>query len=463
MTVLGGNMLCVRTILGAGLVALTLATPIGAQAQSLADALTSAYRNSPQLKAEQANLRATDEGVADAVSTFRPSLSLSASGTATQRFATGTTTLSASLALSSELLLWDGGGNQLALDVARHTVDAGRQTLKDLEQTVLLNAVIAFMDIHLDTTFLQLAENNRAVLEQQLKAANDRFEVGEIRRTDVSQTEAFLAGAESTVALRRGTLDITRETYHVATGTYPGSLQAPPPPPRLPASLPAAISLAMKNHPVLERARILSKIAEVNILRAEAAMKPRISVSSSLSDTSTSTDSLSVTLGVTMPISAGGALTAAHRRARALDEKARADVQRTAQLVAQSVTQSWRQLEIARASITARAKGVRASRVALRGIREEASLGARTTLDVLDAEQALVQAEADLAEARRNENVAVYSLLSAMGLLTADHLGLAVARYDPEANYKKVSTAPGPEAAERKRLLDGIFKRAGRK
>jgi outer membrane protein len=344
--------------------------PVASTAQSLGDALSSAYRNSPQLKAEQANLRATDEGVAGAVSTFRPTVSLSATGAATYLDLTGTTTLSASLSLSSTLTLWDGGSRELSLEVSRLAVSAGRETLIDLEQTVLLNAVTAFMDMHLDRTYLELAQNNRDVLEQQLKAANDRFEVGEIRRTDVSQTEAFLAGAEATVALRRGNLDITRETYFVATGTYPGKLQAPPNPPRLPASLPAAIAIANKNNPLLERARIASQIAGVNVLIAQAAMKPKVTATGSVTGTSAATDGATVSLGVTVPLYAGGALTSAQRRALALDAKAKSDVQRVAMLVNQGVTQAWQYLEIARASIVAQAKGVRASRVALNGIRE---------------------------------------------------------------------------------------------
>lgn len=457
-------MMKVRLVLAATLlVVATAASAPYARAQSLADALIAAYRNSPQLKAEQANLRATDEFVAQAWSALRPTLNASVSSSLTHRFLGDTSTWGNSLTLSSDLLLWDGGNTELAVEVNRLNVQAGRQTLADLEQTVLLNAAISFMDMHRDLQNLELAENNRDVLEQQLKADQDRFEVGEIRRTDVSQTEARLAGAQSTVALRQGSLEITRETYHVAVGVYPGNLRNPPNRPALPSSLEAAKSIALRTHPILLRAQTLVEIARLNVLRADAAMKPRFSLSTSvgINANGATGDTASVSIGATVPIYQGGLLASKHRQALALEEKARADLQRAAQVVAQSVTIYWRQLEIAEASIIARQKEVRASRVALRGIREEASLGARTTLDILDAEQALVVAETNLAAARRDENVAVYSLLSAMGLMTARHLGLGIKTYDENENYKKVSTAP--PLTDRKRIIDGILKRAGRK
>lgn len=457
-------MMKVRLVLVATLlVVATAASAPYARAQGLADALIAAYRNSPQLKAEQANLRATDEGVAQAFAGFRPTLSATLSSSATYLFSTSATTYANSMTLSSTLVMWDGGRTELAYEVAKQSVDAGRLTLRSLEQDVLLAAAIAFMDMHRDIQNLDLAENNREVLEQQLKADQDRFEVGEIRRTDVSQTEARLAGAQSTVALRQGTLEITREAYHVATGSYPGNLRNPPGHPKLPTSLESAKSIALRTHPVIIRAQKLVEIARLNVLRAEAAMKPSLGLTTSLGINANAAtgDTFTMSLGATVPIYQGGGLTSAHRQALALEEKARADLQRTAQLVAQSVTIYWRQLEIAEASIVARQKEVRASRVALRGIREEASLGARTTLDILDAEQALVVAETNLAAARRDENVAVYSLLSAMGLMTARHLGLGIKTYDENENYKKVSTAPPP--TDRKRIIDGILKRAGRK
>ncbi|NOX74733.1 MAG: TolC family outer membrane protein [Alphaproteobacteria bacterium] len=433
------------------------------EAHTLTDALINAYRNSPQLKSERAALRGTDENVAQAWAGFRPTLNLSTTTGYTYFFKSGATTRAASAALSAELLLWDGGNNLLALDVARKNVEIAREALVDTEQQVLLNAVIAYMDMRRDEQFLELSENNREVIARQVQATRDRLEVGEVRRTDLSQAEALLAGALSTVALRQGTLEISREAFYVAVGVYPDDLQAPPPLPSIPATLEAAKAIAMQRHPTILRTRRLSEMADLNVHRAEATMKPRISVSGNLAlNANTFTgDTASLSLNGSVPLYRGGALTSAVRQSKAIQEKARADVQLAGLLVGQNTTRFWQQLEIARASIVARQKEVRASRVALRGIREEADLGARTTLDVLKAEADLVTAESNIVSAKRDQYVAIYSLLSSMGLLTVNHLKLGIKTYDPNINFNKVATAPGP--TDRGKLLEKIFTRAGKK
>jgi outer membrane protein len=443
--------------------AAVIASANALEAHTLTDALINAYRNSAQLKSERAALRSTDEGVAQAWAGLRPSLSASATTGYTYSFKTGTTTRAASAALSAELLLWDGGNNELAVEVARKNVEIAREGLIDTEQQVLLNAVVAYMDMRRDEQFLELAENNREVIERQVQAARDRFEVGEVRRTDVSQAEARLAGALSTVAVRQGTLEISREAYFVAVGVYPDDLQVPPPLPSVPATLDAAKAVSIQRHPTILRARRFSEVADLNVHRAEAAMKPRISLSGNLGITANSFtgDTASLSLNGSVPLYQGGALTSAVRQAKAIQERARADVQLAGLMVGQNTSRFWQQLEIARASIVARQKEVRASRVALRGIREEADLGARTTLDVLNAEAELLSAESNIVSAKRDQYVAVYSLLSSMGLLTVNHLKLGIKSYDPNINYKKVSTAPGP--TDRGKLLENIFKRAGKK
>ncbi len=441
---------------------LAVSAPVGFS-QSLTDTLISAYRNSDLLKAQRAALRGTDEGVAQARAGFRPSINATASIGVTNFLSSGRTTRSASLALSLQLMLWDGGATELATKVAKMSVSVARRSLVDTEQQVLLAAVTAYMDMRRDAQFLQLAENNRAVLVRQVKATKDRYEVGEVRRTDVSQVEASLALAQSTVALRQGNLEISREAYHLATGRYPGVLGNPPPTPRIPPSLRAARAIALRSHPSIARAKDLAAMAELNVYRAEAAMKPKITFGGNIGINANSPSGDTVALAITgsVPIYQGGRLTSAHRQAIALEEKAKADIHRAGQLVSQTVTRFWTRLGIARATITARQKEVRASRVALQGIREEASLGARTTLDILDAESTLVRAQTNLAASKRDEYVAVYSLLSSMGLLTVKHLGLGIKTYDTTIHYKKVSDAPGP--TNRQKLLEKIFKRAGKK
>lgn len=432
-------------------------------AQSLTDALIAAYTNSATLKLQRAVVRSTDEGVAQAVAAKRPTLTATLTNSATHVTAGNTTTLSTALALSSTLNLWDGGSSDMAIEIAKISVASARDGLLSSEQAVLLAAATAFLDMRKDEAFLRLAENNVRVLNRQVQAATDRFDVGEARRTDVNLAEAAAAAALANLALRQGTLEISRAAYFTATGTYPGTLSQPPALPKVPTSLDAAFSIAQRSHPVILQAQKAAKIAKLNIYRAEAAMKPSLAASASLGINSNSGtgDSASVALTATMPISQGGRLTSLYRQSVASHEQSLANIQLAGLQVKQAVTGAFAQLQIARASITAQQRQVRASRVALRGIREEADLGARTTLDVLDAEQDLVTAESNLFDAQRNEYVAVYTLLSAMGLLTVEHLGLGIRTYNTKTNYKKVSTAPGP--TDRGKLLNKLFKRAGKK
>jgi len=432
-------------------------------AQSLTDALIAAYTNSATLKLQRATLRSTDEGVAQAIAAKRPTLTATLTNSASYATAGNTSTLNTAMALSSTLNLWDGGASDLAIEIAKISVASGRDGLLSSEQSVLLAAATAFLDMRRDEAFLRLAENNVRVLNRQVQAARDRFDVGEARRTDVNLAEAAAAAALANLALRQGTLEISRAAYFTATGTYPGSLKTPPPLPRVPATLDAAFAIAQRSHPAILQAQKAAEIAKLNIYRAEAAMKPSLAAGGSLTvnSNSPSGDVVALSITGTLPISQGGRLTSLYRQSVAGHEQALANIQLAGLQVKQTVTGAFAQLQIARASITAQQKQVRASRVALRGIREEAELGARSTLDVLNSEQDLVTAESNLVDAQRNEYVAVYTLLSAMGLLTVEHLGLGIKTYDTNANYKKVADAPGP--TERGKLLNKIFTRAGKK
>jgi len=465
MKVFRANAIAIGTTIVVGM------SVMGAQAQSLTDALISAYRTNPQLEIDRAALRAKDEGVAQAWSGIRPTVSATAGRSATYVVpgpasfisTTDYTTFYTTLSLSANLTLWDGGATRLATEVARLNVDSARQNLVSTEQTVLLNAVSAFMCMRLNQQSLDLALNNKQVLARQVQAAKDRFEVGEVRRTDVSLAEAAYAGAQAAVARARGNLEISRAGYYIAVGKYPDHLLPPPPLPRTPKTLAAAKSIARRTHPSILAAQTVAKAGELNVDRADAAMKPKFSLSGQYSANTgrTSSDNASIRLGASSTLYAGGRLTSAKRQAIALKEQALAALQLTGKSVEQAVTRAWTQIKIARASITANQKQVRAQRSALRGIREEADLGALTTLDILNAEQNLVRAESNLVSAKHDQYVAVYSLLSSMGLLTVKHLRLGIKTYDVDKNYKKVSRAPGPTS--RGKLLEKIFTRAGKK
>jgi len=449
---------------------LTAFAGVSVTAQTLTDALISAYRNSVLLEINRAGLRATDESVAQAWAALRPTLSLrGSSGYSAPTYNLDSGSFTHALNLDASLKLWDGGANYLAAEVARLNVSAARQTLIDVEQSVMLNAVTAFMDMRRDTQFLALSERSMHVIERQVQAARDRFEVGDITRTEVSQAESRLASAVAEVALRQGNLEISREVYHIAVGVYPGELQPPPPLPDFPNTLQDAQHIGSHTHPSILRAQHVVKASEFNVLRAEASTKLNITLSGNINVTqrdfirvrplSPSTTS-SITLGGSLPIYSGGALSSAYRQALAIDERSRFELLQAGKIVSQNVARFWALINISRASIVARHKQVRASRVALRGVQEEANFGARTTLDVLDAERELLIAESNLVAAQRDEAVAIYSLLSTMGLLTVKHLGLGIATYNTDDNYNRVWNAP--VKTERGILLKRIFKRAGR-
>jgi len=432
-----------------------------AGAETLTDALISAYKNSPDLKAQRASLRGTDEDVAKAWAARRPTLSAQTSTGINHSFAFNSDSSFATLNLAASLTLWDGGMSKLAIKTAKASVKVGRATLIETEQRALMAAVTAYMDMIRDKNLLKLADTSLDVASQQVKASHDRLAVGEVRRTDVSQVEARQALAQSIVALRQGTLEISREAYHIATGVYPGGLAPPSTLPPLPKTENAARALGLRLHPSIVRAHNLITIADLNVARARAAMRPRITLQGSLGINANAPtgDTASLSINGSMPIYQGGSLTSTLRQAQVLAEKARFDLQRSGQLVVQGVNRRWSQLMIARATITARRNEVSSAQVALRGIRDQANLGTSTALDVLDAERVLFEARTNFATAHHDEEIAAYGLLSATGLLTAQHLGLGVKIYDPAKHYHQVEKAPGP--SKRSKLLQRLLHRAG--
>lgn len=421
-----------------------------AGAETLTDTLISAYQQSPVLESERARLRSTDEQVALARSNRRPTINATASADVG---ASGNTdfelTDEYSLALRSSLLLYDNGQTAAAIEAAKALVAAARGQLRQVEQQVLLNAVVAYMDIRRDIQSVNVAENNVEVLRQQVQATRDRFELGEVTRTDVSLAEARLASAQANLASLRGRLQSSRESYRAVVGQAPGTLQAPPPIPPLPGSLNEAEGIAIATHPSLTAARYAETAAQFDVTRARAARGPSLSADASVAYTDQETSfgrdqnhSFGVGVTGTLPIYKGGQLSALVRQAEAQLAQRKYDVQDVARTIRQNAATAWSNLQVARASITANRQQVEAARVAFEGVREEATLGARTTLDVLNLEQDLRDAQLQLAGSIRDEYVAAYQLLSAMGLLSVEHLQLGIPTYDPDINYLKVQGGP---------------------
>jgi outer membrane protein len=442
-------------------VAGALAAPM-AGAETLADALIAAYRNSNLLDQNRAVLRAADEDVAQAVSSLRPVVAFTgqAGWRRTEVNATTVTEgLSSSLTLSADLTLLDFGRNQIGIEIARESVLATRQALVDVEQQVLLAAVAAYVDVRLAQEVVALRQSNVRLITQELRAAEARFEVGETTRTDVAIAQARLAASRSALAAADGSLMIARESYKAATGAYPGRLAALPKSPALPRNLEEAQTVARSTHPAILQAQHLVTVADLQVNLSKAATRPTVGAGASIGLDQDGNSTQSVGLSFNQTIYAGGRIASLMRQALAGKDRSRAALQQTAVAVLQNVGVAWANLAVSGASIQASDEQIRAAQTAFDGVREEAAAGARTTLDVLDAEQELLDARNARIQAEAQRYVGVYQVLSTMGLLTVDHLQLGIATYDPKAYYDTVKKAPAHSAQGKK--LDRILEKIG--
>ncbi len=444
----------------------TIALP--SRAETLTDALISAYRHSGLLEQQRALLRAADEDVAVAVAGLRPSINyaLNAGWSNVQPMPGAST--SASATLSASLLLHDFGRSELGIKLARENVLMIREMLVGVEQRVLLRAVSAFLNVRSAVETSALQASYVRLITQELRAARDRFEVGEITQTDVSLAEARLASAKATEAAAVGSLLIAREEYKAATGRYPGTLSAPPAPPVTVSTLDEARTLGRSRHPDMLATQRNITIANMNVEMALLAMKPTLTASARVGNSASSAAGASnvtnTQFGLTLqgPIYQGGRFSALYRKAQAARDATRAGLHITKHAVDQNIGNAWAGLAIAAARREATDRHIRATSVALRGAREELSLGARTTLDVLNAQQSLLDARSNAITAQSDQYKAVYQLLAAMGLLTVEHLGLGIATYDPEAYFNTVSRAPVTEVSPQGKQLDALLEVLGR-
>jgi outer membrane protein len=411
-----------------------------ARAETLADALISAYKYSNILDQNRAVLRAADEDVATAVSSLRPVLQWAINS----RYAktTQTSDLSTSLNLSGEMVLFDFGRNKIGIDIAKESVLATREALVAAEQSVLLNAVDAYFSVRRALEDVAINENSVRVIGETLRATQDQFEVGEVTRTDVALAQAQFASARAGLASAKGQLAAAREIYWMTTGRFPGTLAEPPSAPTLPKTVKSARQLSQRNHPAILQAKRMVTVSELQVTAAALARKPELIGTTSLGLNDEGDKEASVGLRMAQTIYAGGRLSSAHRKAIAARDRARAQLLQTSIEISRGVGTAWADIAVFRAQITATEQQIQAATVAYSGVQEEAKLGARTTLDVLDAEQSLLSAKASRIEAEARLQVAIYSLLAAMGLLTVEHLNLGIPTYDPAAYYEAVKSAP---------------------
>lgn len=451
-----------------------LLAPFQVSAETLTDALIDAYRNSNLLEQNRALLRVADDDVAIALSELLPTLDFITDWRGTHPNAniqgrdpfTGVPIYGdnfvATYQLQAQIVLYAGGRNRNALEARKETVLATREALRSVEQNVLLQAVSAYMGVLRAEAFVSLRENNVRVLTQERQATQDRFDVGEVTRTDVAQAESRLAAAVASLEAARGDFDVAREQFRTAVGRYPGQLQTPPGLPATAANLAEAVNVAVRTHPDIRQRQREVTVAEIGMRVASGAYLPTIS-GQVTSQTDSEAQDERHTLGVrlTQPIYQGGRLAALERQAITRRDAARSSLLQQTLQVEENVGNAWARLEAAKATIRATDLQIRAAQIAFDGTREEATLGARTTLDVLDAEQELLDARAARIDAIATEYVAVYSLLSAMGLMTVDHLNLGIQTYDPAGYYNAVKSAPA-RLSPRGMQLDRVLRKIGR-
>ncbi|MEL6684066.1 MAG: TolC family outer membrane protein [Pseudomonadota bacterium] len=453
-----------RKGLAAIAIALSFVAAPAVKADTLAEALSAAYNNSGLLEQNRALLRAADEGVAQSVAATLPVInwSISADRTRSVSPVTGlmTTTDSALARVTGDLTLYDFGVNQLGIDAQKEVVLGTRQALRGVEQDVLLRAVQAYVNVRSAREFVELRQNNVRLITQEFRAAQDRFDVGEVTRTDVALAEARLAAARSEQAAAQGDLAQAIEEYQVAVGRAPSGARAVSPAP-VSRNINDAKAFAVRNHPAILEAQHTVTAAELNMMRAEAAKRPRVSLNGFVSTDQDSNEAAQLGVSIGGPIYQGGLILSQFREVQANRDAARSGLHLTTLGIEQQVGNAYASLQVARASRQASEQQIRAARVAFEGVREEATLGSRTTLDVLNAEQELLDAETNRIAAQSSEVIASYTLLSAMGLLTADHLNLPVQQYDPAAYYNLVKDAPTALSSQGE-ALDRVLEAIGK-
>ncbi len=433
-----------------GLVTLGIMATGAAQAETLRDALNAAYTTNPTLRAERANLRANDENVSQAVAGWHPTVVVT--GDLGLRFSDqdiGNVNQAETLVPSTANVqltqpLYQGGRVDSGIGSAEALVRAGRQNLRGTEQEVLLDVVTVFLDVLQNQAVVRLNLNNEERLRRQLEAAQDRFSVGEITRTDVAQAQARLARAAADRAQSEGNLIAAQANYARIVGTQPGQLEPPPPLPALPENEDVALTAAFANNPDLLASSEVARSARFDIETAEGQLNPSIDFETTgvhardANQSGNTTSQLTFQLVATVPLYQTGAVYSAVRQQRQVESQRRLEVEETRRLVEQGVTQGWEALTTAQARIQAGREEVRANEIALEGVIQEAQVGSRTTLDVLDAEQELLDSQVALVQAERDEYVAAFQVLDAVGHLDAQSLGLDVEVYNPTAIYKAV-------------------------
>jgi outer membrane protein len=449
-----------KAIAGVAALALVFGFADAGRAETIESALVRAYQNNPQLNAQRAAARATDELVPQALSGYRPRVAVTAS--AGTQFLDTTTRVGEpptytdlrghnaprSVGASVQQSLFNGYQTANRVRGAESQVSSAREGLRVLEQTVLLTAATFYMDYLRDAAIVEVRRSNVRVLEQTLKQVQDRFSVGEVTRTDVAQSEAQLAAGRSTLLSAESTLNTTRANYRRVIGNEPVALQPGTPVDRfLPATLPAAIEIGMMQNPNVTAAMYGIDIAFLTIKVAEGALFPTLNLVASVQASYESslvalkTISASAVAQLQWNVYDGGNQYSLIRQSKETLAQQRLVLDQARDQARATIVEQWGRLQAAKAQISSAQAQVTASETALNGVREEARVGQRTTLDVLNAQQALVDARVSIVTAQHDRVVASYGVLQAVGRLSPQVLGLATTVYDPSVHYHQVRDA----------------------
>ncbi|MGD0850637.1 TolC family outer membrane protein [Bradyrhizobium sp.] len=452
----------VKVVTGAAAAVLLLASmgPMPVLADTIEAALVRAYQNNPQLNAQRASVRSTDENVPQALSGYRPKVAVTASagyqytdtnstvgGSATEIVRTEYhgTNPPRSAGVTVTQTLYNGSQTANKTRAAESQVSGAREALRVLEQTVLLSAATIYMDYLRDAAIVEVQKSNTRVLEQTLKQTRDRFNVGEVTRTDVAQSEAQLAAGKTQQLTAESNLTTTRSNFRRIIGNEPEALAPGSPVDRfLPGTLPGAVDLSLVQNPSVTAAMFGIDVNFLQVKVNEGALLPTVSLVAGVQQayeqqlTTFRTFGASAIAQLSVPVYQGGAEYSLIRQSKETLAQQRLVLEQTRDQTRANTVTAWGQLVAGRAQVASAQSQVTASEIALNGVREEAKAGQRTTLDVLNAQQALVNARVALVTAQHDRVVASYAVLNAVGRLSPQVLNLSTSVYDPSVHYQQV-------------------------
>jgi outer membrane protein len=419
------------------------AAPVSAE--TLQDAIAAAYSANPQVAAARAQLRQLDEGVPIAWSNKLPSIGarLLFAQDLSPSFGNLGQTWQAGVSINQAI--WEGGRLRTNVAIATARVEAARARLIAIEYRVIVQTVTAYADVLRTAESVRLNENQVKVLQQQLRASRDRFEVGDLTRTDVAQSEARLAAAEANLMVARSQEVQAEQAYERLVGRPPKDLAPLPAPPPQPANMTEARDMALATNPDLTAARLDEKVAEGDVRLAKQQRAPAVGVEAQGAYTRATGPFFGISgfvprlaVTATMPLYTGGLIAAQVRQAKARESETLELIDQTERVVAETASNSWIQLKTSEAVIQSAKTAVGANALASEGVRRENEVGSRDILDVLNAEQELLNARVTLVQAERDRYVAIYQLLETIGRLEPVLADVGVGRYDPNVNFREV-------------------------